>query len=154
MPYLFWILGVIISDQLSKYLAVTHLSPYRAVPVIDHLLFFTLAKNPGGAFGILQGSGFLVLIVTAVISIGLLGALLFADLRDGSLKLGLAIIAGGALSNLLDRLRLGYVIDFLDFRVWPVFNLADVAIVVGTGLILLRLLRRAGPPTSSLGGRL
>lgn len=152
MPYLLWILGVIITDQLSKHLAVAHLSPYRTVPVIDHLLFFTLAKNPGGAFGILQGSGFLVLIVTVVISIGLLGALLFADLRDGSLKLGLAIIAGGALSNLLDRVRLGYVIDFLDFRVWPVFNLADVAIVVGTGLILLRLLRRAGPPTPSLGG--
>ena len=145
MAYLFWILGVIAVDQLSKALAVSQLIPYHTIPVIDHLLFFTLAKNPGGAFGILQSNGLLVMIVTAVISIGLLSALLFADLRDGPLKLGLAIIAGGALGNLLDRARLGYVIDFLDFRVWPVFNLADVAIVVGTGLILLQLLRRASP---------
>jgi len=145
MLYLFWILAVIAIDQLSKYLAISQLTPYHAVPVIDHLLFFTLAKNPGGAFGILQRNGFWVLIVAAVISLGLLGALLFADLRDGSLKLGLAIIAGGALGNLLDRVRLGYVIDFLDFRVWPVFNLADTAIIIGTGLILLRLIRRAGP---------
>ncbi len=145
MPYLFWILGVIAIDQLSKVAATAGLNPYQPVPVIDGLFFLTLAQNPGGAFGILQSKGYLVLIVTTVISLGLLGALLFADLRDGPLKLGLAIIAGGALGNLLDRLRLGYVIDFLDFRVWPVFNLADVAIFMGTALILVQLLRRARP---------
>lgn len=145
MSYLIWILGVIAIDQLSKVAVTSWLSPHQSIPIIEPLFFFTLAKNPGGAFGILQSNGVLVMIVTAAISIGLLGALLFADLRDGLLKLGLAIIAGGALSNLLDRLRLGYVVDFLDFRVWPVFNLADFAIVVGTGLILVQLLRRARP---------
>ncbi|MCR4404125.1 MAG: signal peptidase II [Candidatus Acetothermia bacterium] len=145
MTYLFWLLGVLAVDQLSKLLAASQLAFHRPVPAIDHVLFFTLTKNPGGAFGILRGHGLLVVIVTAAISLGLLGALLFTRLRDGSLRLGLAIIAGGALGNLLDRLRLGYVIDFLDFRVWPVFNLADVAIFVGVGLILFRLLRGAAP---------
>lgn len=145
ITYLFWLLGVLAVDQLSKLLAVSQLDFYRSTLAIDHVLFFTLTKNPGGAFGILRNHGLLVVIVTAAISLGLLGTLLFTKLRDGSLKLGLAIIAGGALGNLLDRLRLGYVVDFLDFRVWPVFNLADVAIVAGTGLILFRLLRRAGP---------
>jgi len=145
MTYLAIILGVIAVDQGSKLAVTFWLSPYRPVPVIDHLLYFTLTRNPGGAFGLLQGQGPLVMITTAVISLGLLGVLLFARLRDGWLRTGLALIAGGALGNLLDRVRLGYVIDFLDLRVWPVFNLADVAIVLGTGLIVLKLVRRAAP---------
>lgn len=145
MIYLAIILGVIAVDQGSKLAVTSYLSPYRPVPVIDHLFYLTLARNPGGAFGLLQSQGPLVMIITVVISLGLLGILLFAKLRDGWLRAGLALIAGGALGNLLDRVRLGYVIDFLDLRVWPVFNLADVAIVLGTGLIILNLVRRAPP---------
>jgi len=149
MAYLLGILGVMALDQGSKLLALARLEFHRPVPVIDRFLFLTLTKNPGGAFGLLQSYGLLVMVVTAVISLGLLGALLFTRLRDAHLKLGLAIIAGGALGNLLDRLRLGYVIDFIDLRSWPVFNLADVAIVCGTGFILVHLLaktkRRAKP---------
>ncbi|MGQ9477363.1 MAG: dTMP kinase [Candidatus Bipolaricaulia bacterium] len=145
MRYLLWIAAILALDQSSKLLALAQLEPYEKVKVIDHLLYLTLTRNPGGAFGLLQGHGLLVIVVTAAISLGLLGALLFTKLRDGQFKLGLAIIAGGALGNLLDRARLGYVVDFIDLRFWTVFNLADVAIVTGTALILFHLLRRAGP---------
>lgn len=145
MIYLLWLAGVLALDQATKLLALAQLEPYEKVRVIDHLLYFTLTRNPGGAFGLLQGHGLLVMIVTAAISLGLLGALLFTKPRDGLFRLGLAIIAGGALGNLLDRARLGYVVDFIDLRFWTVFNLADVAIVAGTALLLVHLLRRAGP---------
>lgn len=145
MVYPLCIIGVIALDQLSKLIVVNRLSLSRSVPLIDGILKITLARNPGGAFGILQSKGSLVMIVTAAISIGLLGILLFMDLRNGYIKLGLAIIAGGALGNLIDRIRLGYVVDFLDLGVWPVFNLADVAIVAGTGVIILSLIRRVTP---------
>jgi signal peptidase II len=145
MIYLLWIAGVLALDQATKLLALAQLEPYKKVEVIDHLLYLTLTRNPGGAFGILRDHGLLVMVITAAISLGLLGALLFTRLRDGRFKLGLAIIAGGALGNLLDRARLGYVVDFIDLRFWTVFNLADVAIVAGTVLIFWHLLRRARP---------
>lgn len=144
MAYLGWVAFIILLDQVSKLLVVARLQPYQSIPVIDGLLSFTLAKNPGGAFGLFRGQAFLVMVITAAISLGLLGALLFGRFHDGPFKLGLALIAGGALGNLIDRVRLGYVIDFISLRFWqPVFNLADVAIVVGTAIIALALLRRA-----------
>ncbi len=153
MRYLLWIAAILALDQSTKLLALTQLEPYEKVKVLDRLLYFTLTRNPGGAFGILQDHGLLVMIVTAAISLGLLGVLLFTKLRDGQFKLGLAIIAGGALGNLLDRARLGYVVDFIDLRFWTVFNLADVAVVAGTALIFAHLLRRAGPGKEGLKGR-
>ncbi len=144
MAYLIWVVLIILVDQASKLMVVARLRPYQSVPVIDGLLFLTLAENPGGAFGLFRSQALLVMVVTAAISLGLLGALLFGRFHDGPFKLGLALIAGGALGNLIDRIRLGYVIDFIDLRFWrPVFNLADIAIVLGTAIIALALVRRA-----------
>jgi len=137
-----WAVGVVALDQLSKLLVIKLLGPYRSLSLIDDFLRITLTKNTGGAFGILQSKGLLVTVITVAISLALLSLLLFVHMRSIYLKIGLSLIAGGAVGNLIDRLRLGYVVDFLDFRIWPVFNLADVAIVFGTVLILLNLLRR------------
>lgn len=142
MKYILWVLGVVALDQLSKLLVMKLLGPYRSLFIIDGFLSITLTENTGGAFGILQSKGPLVTVITAAVSLTLLSLLLFVDIRSIYAKIGLAIIAGGAVGNLTDRIRLGYVVDFLDFKIWPVFNLADVAIVLGTVLILLNLLRR------------
>jgi dTMP kinase len=124
MIYLLWIAGVLALDQATKLLALAQLEPYKKVEVIDHLLYLTLTRNPGGAFGILRDHGLLVMVITAAISLGLLGALLFTRLRDGRFKLGLAIIAGGALgepprpgpSRLCGRLHRPPVLDRLQPR--------------------------------------
>lgn len=139
---IFWAVFVTALDQLSKLLAVQFLQPHKPISVIDGFFRLTLTKNPGGAFGILSDKGSLITVIAVVVCIAVLGVLLFVGMRSSYVKAGLILIAGGALGNLIDRLRLGYVIDFLDFRVWPVFNLADTAIVLGTALVILALFWR------------
>ncbi len=144
MSYLIWILGILIVDQSTKAIVVKTLPPHQSVSVIQGFLNFTHVRNPGGAFGILRNYGSWVAIVTLIISLTLILMLLFAEFKDSVMKVGLAVIVGGALGNLIDRLRWGYVIDFFDFWMIPVFNLADLAIVIGTLLIIFTLLKRAG----------
>jgi signal peptidase II len=132
------IIGILALDQLSK-LVVQRLD--EPVAVIDGFFVLRVVRNPGGAFGIFQGSGELITGVTALVVVVILAFLLFAKM-ESLVMVGFAFIAGGALGNLIDRIRLGYVIDFLDIWWWPVFNFADVAIVVGTGVIILGLIKR------------
>lgn len=137
-----WATAVAAFDQLGKFLAVRFLKPHQPLSVIDDFFRLTLTRNPGGAFGILSENGSFITLITAAVGIAVLGVLLFAELRSPYVKAGLILIAGGALGNLIDRLRFGHVIDFLDFRVWPVFNFADTAIVLGTALVILALFSR------------
>jgi len=137
-----WAVFVTALDQLSKFFATQLLQLHQPMPVIDGFFRLTLTKNPGGAFGILSDNGSFITLITATVGIAILGVLLFAELRSSYIKAGLILIAGGAFGNLIDRLRWGYVIDFLDFRVWPVFNFADTAIVLGTALVILTLFSR------------
>jgi signal peptidase II len=98
------------------------------------------ARNSGAAFSILQSGGTLFEVVAAAVCIGIL--LWFPRLQQPSLlvTVALGLILGGAAGNLLDRLRLGYVVDFIDLRWWPVFNLADSAVVIGACLLALHSL--------------
>jgi len=121
---------------------VRALVPSRgSIVVLPHLLSLTLLPNTGVAFGLFGGSHPAALIVLALTILGILfynkGA--WPGTQTG--QWGLGLMLGGALSNVLDRVRLGYVVDYLDVHVWPVFNLADAAIVVGAGLLLLALTR-------------
>lgn len=142
MRYLILILTaglVIIVDQLSKFVIYQTLSPGESIPVVKGFFYITSVQNPGAAFGIFPNQyPFLIIITLLTIGIILFYARNMHSLNlPGSVALGL--ILGGAIGNLIDRLARGQVIDFLDFRVWPVFNIADSAIVVGLiflGLIL------------------
>ncbi|MFW6006272.1 MAG: signal peptidase II [Candidatus Bipolaricaulota bacterium] len=130
---------VFVLDRLSKLLAGLG---YRAGhPIFFRDGFFSLhyVKNSGGAFGLFPRKGYLFLLIT-VIAVGLLAYLLFfSGLRQPITKLGLAFLLGGSLGNLVDRLMSGAVVDFI--QVWraPIFNLADVAIVTGAGLVIFML---------------
>ncbi len=109
---------------------------YAVRPILGRWLTFTYVQNRGAAFGLLGGQTFML----AMISIGLLvGLFVFRsklhDLPRGG-KLAISLIVAGALGNLYDRLAFGYVIDFIDLQVWPVFNIADSAIVVGAFLMV------------------
>lgn len=140
---------ILILDQWSKYVADGFLALGRSFPVINGVFHLTLTHNKGAAFSILKGSSFLFISIT----IFCLAAIIFLlsdksffkkvfdlDNSDRLVRFSLALVFGGACGNLIDRIRFSYVIDFLDFRVWPVFNLADSAITVGGILIAYRML--------------
>lgn len=144
---------VLALDQGTKHLVAERLPKGQSVPVIPGFFHLTHSVNPGAAFGLLpHQTAFFIVITVAV-----LGAVLALTLRQrrlvGELAVGLGLAAGGAAGNLVDRLRWGAVVDFLDFRVWPVFNVADVAIVAGAALIAFHVLRaQPAEHRSSWGG--
>jgi len=127
-------------DQATKWLIVQWLrEPGVSVLVLWPVFSLTYVTNTGAAFGLFANQNLLfIFIAVAVIAVILFFyRYLLAD--HLLLRISLALQLGGALGNLLDRLRLGYVVDFLDFRVWPVFNVADSAITIGVLLLIYNL---------------
>ncbi|GAB6088315.1 signal peptidase II [Alkaliphilus crotonatoxidans] len=129
---------VLIVDQLTKNWALNSLKPLRDLPVIQNIFHLTYVENRGAAFGMLQNQK-LFFIITTLLVVG--GVLIFMIKNKNNmhilLKISLSLIVGGALGNFLDRIRHGFVVDF--FRIawfdFPVFNVADSAIVVGAILV-------------------
>lgn len=127
-------LFIIIVDQLTKISILSTLIPGSSIPLIDKVCYLTLVANRGAAFGILSNYGQFFPVFSFIVIV-ILTALVIK--KPFSLQsLALSLILGGAIGNLIDRLRLGYVVDFIDLRVWPVFNLADSAITVGVILLI------------------
>lgn len=137
-------LGALAVDQLGKLLVISHLKPGESLPVLPGIFNLTYVENPGGAFGILayQTQIFVVLSILALFLI--IVALFYFSKREQKAIRGLALLAGGVCGNLVDRLRRGYVVDFFDLRVWPVFNLADVFIFFGAVFLFVGLVRSRG----------
>jgi signal peptidase II len=135
---------VVLSDQFTKRLAEDRLRDQRSVPVVDDILRLTYVQNRGAAFGLLQDqTTFFVLV--GILVIGVIAASYRYLPRSGFLlHLALGLQLGGAIGNLIDRVRQGYVVDFVDFGYranwWPVFNVADSAIVIGVALLALNAL--------------
>ncbi|HOT91046.1 MAG TPA: signal peptidase II [Anaerolineae bacterium] len=136
---------VLLLDQLSKLWVVQHLPAYTPVDLIPQLapLFsFTFVKNTGVAFGLFPKLGGVFTMISSVVIVGILLSRRVIAGMGLWVNAALGLVTGGALGNLLDRLTRGYVVDFLDVNFWPlhewpVFNLADSAIVVGVGILLL-----------------
>lgn len=122
-------------DQFTKYLAVTNLQA-GPKPIIKGIFELNYVQNTGAAFGILQNFRTFFLVLTPIVLLVLL-ILLIKNKRNKLYSLSLILVIGGALGNYIDRVRLGYVVDFLDFKVWPVFNFADASIVIGAVLFAL-----------------
>src|SRR5918997_2319646 len=138
-------LSVFLTDQVSKRLIQGSLRPGESIPAIPGVLRISYTRNDGGAFGILGGQSGLLLIGSAVAVAVVLWMLLQGPPARAT-ALGCGLILGGAAGNLLDRLTVGDVVDFLDLefwplREWPVFNAADIAIVLGVSVLFLAALR-------------
>ena len=143
--------GVVALDQLTKAVVLSHLEPGMHVVVVSSFVTLTLVMNPGLAFGLLGGVPIAWRWVVALLSLIALGVLARVALRvlpEGSWldHVAIGLIFGGAVGNLIDRMRFGAVIDFVDLHVhgyhWPAFNVADSSITVGVTLLALRLLLR------------
>ena len=125
------------ADQIIKYLVVQSLQNGRSIEIAHGLVRLDFTRNTGAAFGMFQSGGWLFAAVAAIVSAGIL--IFFHRIAESSplVRAGLGLILGGAIGNLADRIRLGYVVDYVDLRWWYVFNLADSAIVIGAGLLVL-----------------
>ena len=132
---------LVLADQVSKAIVVRTMSLYESIPVIESFFHFTYITNDGMAFGIDFPFGYFIFsLVSVLLTIFLFWYLWTARNDSLVIRLGLAMIIAGAVGNLIDRLMLGEVIDFLDFMIgnfhWYVFNLADSYVTVGMVLIL------------------
>ena len=133
---------LVAADQFSKLTIRLTCHPAQTVPLIPPILHLTYVQNTGMAFGLFQGAlGWLVLCSIGV-SIWLVLELRRRQARPRPLQWGLMLVLAGAIGNLIDRVWLGYVVDFIDLRVWPVFNVADSCITIGVALLLWQSLAK------------
>lgn len=133
-------LVVLFVDQVLKHLVEDSMRPGESIAMVPGVLHLTYIKNDGGAFGVLAGHGGVLLLASAVA----LAFVLWMLLQGPTTRImasACGLILGGAAGNLLDRLTTSEVTDYVDLRVWPVFNAADAAIVVGAAALLLTALR-------------
>lgn len=139
--FFFIITAVLLIDQGSK--AAVQMLMYlgESIPVLPPVFYLTYIMNPGAAFGILPNQKVLFITTGILLITGVLVGYRKLPPEKKLLRFSLGLVLGGALGNLLDRLRFGKVVDFLDFRVWPVFNLADTAIFIGVCLLAWELLK-------------
>ena len=132
---------IVLADQFTKFLVTRSLALNLPVVFINPVVYFTLVHNRGAAFGIMKNQT-PVFIITSVVAI----SLIIAELRKkcnpvlSLYNISLGLILGGALGNLIDRLLFGYVIDFIDLRFWPVFNVADSSITIGACIFAFQIL--------------
>ena len=131
---------LILADQAIKFFVVSCMELGESVPVFTGIFHITYIENPGAAFGLFANQR-LIFIVAGVFVIAA-ACLMYRRLMSEKaiIRWGVALLLGGAVGNLIDRVRIGGVIDFLDFRIWPVFNIADIGICVGVALLIYALI--------------
>lgn len=137
---------VIIIDQLTKSMAIKYLKSTNGKVIIEDFFQFHYVENYGAAFGILQNKKIFFIIVTlTIVSLICVFLIRYSKNINVFLKIALGLLLGGAIGNFIDRIRLGYVVDFISVRLirkydFPVFNVADIAIVIATGILILIIL--------------
>lgn len=144
LPYLFIMFTLTALDQLTKHLAVVHLKNKPALVLIEGVLELQYLENRGVAFSMFQGQKSLILAIEFVVLAGILFFLLRIpeEKKYRVLRVVLAVLSAGALGNIIDRVRLDYVVDFISFVLisYPVFNVADCYVVVGTFILFLMMM--------------
>ncbi len=135
------LIGVVV-DQLLKYWASTGLRAVGSIPIWQGVFHLTYRENTGAAFSILTGQRWLLLLLTVVLLGGLLYALCTGWMKNAWGRMSLRLIIAGAIGNMIDRILLGYVVDLFDFCLidFPVFNVADILLCVGVGMMCLYIL--------------
>ena len=139
---MFLIAGLVLAvDQLTKLIILLKLDEDRVVPVIENVLDINIVRNTGAAFGIFKNQTLILAGISILVLI--LISIFYRQITNSGriFQTGFGLIAGGTLGNLIDRLRFGYVVDFIDFHIWPVFNTADSAITIGVILLFWKIFR-------------
>ncbi|MFH1478851.1 MAG: signal peptidase II [Candidatus Omnitrophota bacterium] len=144
----FLILLILLFDQSTKLWVKDTLNIGESIPLIKNILHITFVSNTGAAFGLFKQSTaiFIIISIVAVFIIGsiIIRSILKRQFFDSIVfNLSLSLIFSGALGNLIDRVKYGYVVDFIDVRIWPVFNISDISITTGSFLLILFYLRKS-----------
>lgn len=135
--YYFLILVAVVLDQIVKFCIRSNMDVHQTIPVIENIFHITYVQNTGAAFSMFSGHTSVLAMITIIATLGML--FFMHKIRNSahkSLMWSLALIIAGGIGNIIDRISLKYVVDFLDFRVWPVFNIADICVCVGCGLLI------------------
>ena len=140
---MFWfVVGIgLLLDQLSKYWIMGHFVYGQSVPVIPNVFHLTYILNTGAAFSMLSGRTWLLISISIVALLGLFWYYRQTPKTQKIKRFALACITSGAVGNLIDRVYFGAVRDFFDFRIWPIFNIADCFVVVGVTLLIICLVQ-------------
>jgi len=137
--------SVIFFDRITKLFFSDLLNYGESLPVIRNVLHMTLVHNTGIAFGFFKDQGIVFIVIPIIAIFLLVFNIYYYRQNDEALNriyiIAFSLILGGAVGNLIDRIVYGHVIDFIDFRVWPVFNIADSAITIGAVLIAFKCFR-------------
>ena len=130
------------ADQLTKLLAVKFLMPIDTLPIIKGVIHLTYVENRGAAFGMLANHRWVFIVISTVTIIAMLYVLYSGRLQNKLYTVSVAMIISGGIGNMIDRTALGYVVDFIDFRLinFAVFNGADSFVCVGAGILVLALI--------------
>lgn len=138
---MFWLIVVVsvVLDQLSKYWMMSHFAYGQSLPIIPNIFHLTYILNEGAAFSILSGKTWLLIVISLVAMGGIFWYYRQVPKEQVYKQLALACITGGAFGNFIDRIWLGAVRDFFDFRIWPIFNIADCFVVVGVTVLIICL---------------
>ena len=142
MYYVIIIAALVCIDLLSKHLAVFYLKGAESLPVIHNVINFTYVENTGAAFSMLRGMQPLFVVLTLVAVLVMMYLILHSKSRNKALIWGLAFATAGGIGNLIDRVKQGFVIDFIDLKFvnFAIFNLADIFVSTGTVLLFIYLL--------------
>ncbi len=132
--------AIVVLDQIFKYLAINNLKSVENVAVIDNLLYFTYLENRGAAFGIFSNQRWLFIIATVLAIILLVYLVFVKKFQSKIFNISVALITGGGVGNLIDRIFLGYVVDYIQISFFPpVCNFADYCITAGTIILIIWL---------------
>ncbi|MBR6523793.1 MAG: signal peptidase II [Clostridia bacterium] len=142
MIYLILTAFFVLADILSKYIVTAKMSVGQSIPLWEKVFHLTYVRNTGAAFSMLEGQRIFLIAVPIIVILAVIIYTIVKKPKSKLLMLSFAMIISGGIGNLIDRIRFGYVIDFLDFRLinFPVFNVADIWVTLGAALFVCLLL--------------
>lgn len=141
MYYYLIIAAIIAADQAVKKMVVDSMELNETIPLINEVFHITYIRNTGAAFSLMDGfRGLLILLPIILIAAAMAYIYMKRKKAHPVILLSLAFIAGGGLGNVIDRATRSFVVDYLDFRMFPVFNIADIFVCLGCGLLILYIL--------------
>src|SRR3989338_1808323 len=130
---------IVILDQLTKYIIKHNFRLNESIPIIKNILHLTYITNTGSAFGLFKGLNWFFVLFSVIVIIAIFYYLKKIVKSKKLLQFAVGLLLGGTIGNLIDRIAYGAVVDFIDFRVWPVFNIADSAVTISVILMVVLL---------------
>ena len=133
---------IVILDQLSKFLVRKNFQLNESIPIIKNIFHLTYATNTGSAFSMFQGYNIFFIIFSIVVITAIFYYIKKIKGNEKLMQLALGLLLGGTIGNFIDRIAIGAVTDFIDFRIWPVFNIADSAVTISVILLIVLLWKK------------